>query len=138
MPVDASRCWFIAFNAVAILLAAYLLLRLFNFSLTSVAAPALLLAMFCTEIGDQHAGVHQHQRLPAAGRGAVLPVAAVGQAPATWWAGVAIGLTLVVKPILAPLLLLPLLNRQWRVFVTAFGVPLVLNAVALAAGRRTR
>ena len=28
---------------------AYLLLRMFNFTLTSVAAPALLLAMFCTE-----------------------------------------------------------------------------------------
>ena len=26
----------------------------------------------------------------------------------------AIGLSLVVKPVLAPLLLLPLLNRQWR------------------------
>ena len=47
-----------------------------------------------------------------------------------WWAGAAIGLTLVVKPVLAPLLLLPLLNRQWRALVTAVGVPLVFNAVA--------
>ena len=31
----------------------------------------------------------------------------------------AIGLSLVVKPLLAPLLLLPLLNRQWRALVTA-------------------
>ena len=49
LPVDASRYWFIIFNTIAILLAAYLLLRLFKFTLTSVAAPALLLAMFCTE-----------------------------------------------------------------------------------------
>ena len=47
-----------------------------------------------------------------------------------WWAGVAIGLTLVVKPVLAVLLLLPLLNRQWRALVTAFVVPLVFNAAA--------
>ena len=45
-------------------------------------------------------------------------------------AGAAIGLTLVVKPLLAVLLLLPLLNRQWRALITAFGVPLVFNAVA--------
>ncbi len=45
-----------------------------------------------------------------------------------WWAGVAIGLTLVVKPLLVPLLLLPLLNRQWRALVTAFVVPVVFNA----------
>lgn len=49
LPVDASRYWFISFNTVAILLAAYFLLRLFKFGLASVAAPALLLAMFCTE-----------------------------------------------------------------------------------------
>ncbi len=42
----------------------------------------------------------------------------------------AIGLTLTVKPVLAVLLLLPLLNRQWRALVTAFAVPLVFNAVA--------
>ena len=42
----------------------------------------------------------------------------------------AIGLTLVIKPSLAPLLLLPLLNRQWRALVPAIGVPLLFNAVA--------
>jgi arabinofuranan 3-O-arabinosyltransferase len=46
-----------------------------------------------------------------------------------WLAGVAVGLTLVIKPSLAPLLLLPLLNRQWRALVTAFLVPLLFNAV---------
>ncbi len=46
-----------------------------------------------------------------------------GKVRRQWWAGVAIGLSLVVKPLLAPLLLLPLLNRQWRALVTAFAVP---------------
>ncbi|MGV0803351.1 glycosyltransferase family 87 protein, partial [Mycolicibacterium elephantis] len=49
LPVEASRYWFIFFNTLAIVLAAYFLLRLFKFTLASVAAPALLLAMFCTE-----------------------------------------------------------------------------------------
>ena len=49
LPVDASRYWFIFFNTVAMVLAAYLLIRLFKFTITSVAFPALLAAMFCTE-----------------------------------------------------------------------------------------
>jgi arabinofuranan 3-O-arabinosyltransferase len=53
-----------------------------------------------------------------------------GKVSHQWWAGAAIGLTLVLKPLLAVLLLLPLLNRQWRALVTAFAVPLVFNAVA--------
>ena len=48
-----------------------------------------------------------------------------------WWAGMAIGLSLVVKPLLAPLLLLPLLNRQWRSLVTAVAVPVVFNLAAV-------
>ncbi len=31
LPVDASRYWFITFNTIAIILAAYLLIRLFGF-----------------------------------------------------------------------------------------------------------
>jgi arabinofuranan 3-O-arabinosyltransferase len=43
---------------------------------------------------------------------------------------VAIGLSLVVKPLLGPLLLLPLLNRQWRAVAAAIVVPLLFNAAA--------
>ena len=32
LPVDASRYWFITINAIAIIVAAYLLLRLFNYT----------------------------------------------------------------------------------------------------------
>ena len=56
-----------------------------------------------------------------------------------WWAGVA------DRPVAggqtragALLLLIPLLNRQWRALVTAFAVPLVFNAAGVAAGRPTR
>jgi arabinofuranan 3-O-arabinosyltransferase len=41
------------------------------------------------------------------------------------------GLTIAVKPTLAPMLLIPLLRRQWKVFITAVGVPIVLTAAAL-------
>ncbi len=49
LPVDASRYWFITFNTIAIILAAYFLIRLFGFKFDSVALPALLAAMFISE-----------------------------------------------------------------------------------------
>lgn len=39
LPFAPSRYLFISINTVAILIAAYLLLRMFNFTLSSVAAP---------------------------------------------------------------------------------------------------
>jgi arabinofuranan 3-O-arabinosyltransferase len=131
LPVDASRYWFIFINTVAILLAAYFLLRLFNFTLSSVAAPALLGAMFCTETVTNTLVFTNIN-------GCILLLEVLffrwlldGKVSHQWWAGVAIGLTLVVKPLLAPLLLLPLLNRQWRALVTAIAVPLVFNLAAI-------
>ncbi len=109
---------------------ATLLLRLFNFALSSVAAPALLLAMFCTETVTNTLVFTNIN-------GCILLLEVLffrwlldRKINHEWWAGVAIGLSLVVKPLLAPLLLLPLLNRQWRALVTAFLVPLVFNAAA--------
>jgi arabinofuranan 3-O-arabinosyltransferase len=130
LPPDASRYWFIFFNTIAIVLAAYFLLRLFKFGLASVAAPALLLAMFCTETVTNTLVFTNIN-------GCILLLEVLffrwvldGRLSREWWAGIAIGLTLVVKPLLAPLLLLPLLNRQWRVVVAAIVVPLVFNAAA--------
>jgi arabinofuranan 3-O-arabinosyltransferase len=129
LPVDASRYWFITFNTIAIVVAAYFLLGLFKFSLASVAAPALLLAMFCTE-SVTNTLVFTNIN------GCILLCEVLffrwlldGKVNHQWLAGVAVGLTLVIKPSLAPLLLLPLLNRQWRALVTAFFVPLLFNAV---------
>ena len=130
MPVFASHNWFVAVNTVAMIVAACLLVRLFGFSLTSVALPALLLAMFCTEsvtntivFTNINGGVLLAEVL-------FFRWLLTEKVSDQWWAGAAIGLSLVVKPVLAVLLLLPLLNRQWRVLVTAFAVPLVFNAVA--------
>ena len=130
LPVDASRYWFITFNTIAIILAAYLLIRLFGFKFDSVALPALLAAMFISEsvvntlvFGNIN--------------GCILLLEVLffrwlldGNRSHEWLAGTAIGLTLVVKPLLAPLLLLPLLNRQWRALIPAFLVPVAFNLAA--------
>lgn len=131
LPETVSRYAFILANVAAIVIAAYLLLRLFDYTLTSVAAPALLLAMFCTE-SVTNTLVFTNIN------GCVLLLEVLffrwlldGKSVHQWWAGVAVGLSLVVKPVLGPLLLLPLLNRQWRTLVTAIGVPLAFNLAAL-------
>jgi arabinofuranan 3-O-arabinosyltransferase len=64
---------------------------------------------------------------------AALPLLHRWSADGRWVrAGALLGLTLAVKPILAPLLLLPLLARRWRSLLLAAGVPVVLSAVAVA------
>jgi arabinofuranan 3-O-arabinosyltransferase len=131
LPVDASRYWFITFNTIAIVLAAYLLVRLFGYGFKSVALPAVLAAMFISEsvINTLVFGNIN---------GCILLLEVLffrwlldGDRKHEWWAGVAIGLTLVVKPLLLPLVLLPLLNRQWRTLVTAFAMPVLFNLVAI-------
>lgn len=131
LPFAPSRYLFILINLVAILIAAYLLLRMFKYTLTSVAAPALLLAMFATETVTNTLVFTNIN-------GCILLLEVLflrwlldGRVGRQWWAGVAIGVTLALKPLLGPLLLLPLLNRQWRALVTATAVPLAINLAAL-------
>lgn len=126
--VRVAQFWFVAFNSVAVIIAACILVRLFKFSLTSVALPAPAAGHVLHRIGHQHTGVHQHQRLPAAGqccsstgccRESGPPVVSQRRDQ----------LTLVVKPLLLPLRAAgtePAVARM----VTAFAVPLVFNAVA--------
>ena len=130
LPEFASRFWFVGINSAAIVLAACVLVRLFKFSLTSVALPALLLAMFCTESVTNTLVFTNINGCLLLAEALFFWFLLRGGTRNELLAGAAIGLTLVVKPSLAPLLLLPLLNRQWRALITAFGVPLVFNAVA--------
>jgi arabinofuranan 3-O-arabinosyltransferase len=130
LPFAESRYLFVAINSAAIVLAAYLLLKMFKFSLSSVAAPALLLAMFCTESVTNTLVFTNINGVILLCEVLFLQWLLDGRTSRQWWAGIAIGLTLVVKPALGPLLLLPLLNRQWRAIVPAFLVPAVFNLAA--------
>jgi len=131
LTLSPSRYLFIGINTVAILVAAYLLLRMFDYTLTSVAAPALLLAMFCTESVTSTLVFTNINGCVLLAEMLFLRWLLDGRASRQWWAGVVIGLTLTLKPVLGPLLLLPFLNRQWRAWVTAIVVPVVINLVAL-------
>jgi arabinofuranan 3-O-arabinosyltransferase len=126
----AARNWFILINTLAIILAACLLVRLFRFPLTSVALPAVLLAMFCTESVTNTLVFTNINGCILLAEVLFLRWMLDGRVNRQWLAGIAIGLSLVVKPLLGVLLLLPLLNRQWRTLVAALAVPLAFNIVA--------
>lgn len=131
LPEQLSRFAFIGINSLAIVLAAYLLLRIFGYTLASVAAPALLAAMFLTESVSSTLVFTNINGVILLAEVAFLGWLLDGRTSRQWWAGAAIGLTLVVKPLLLPLLLLPLLGRQWRTLLVAVAVPAAFNLAAL-------
>ncbi|WP_328825369.1 glycosyltransferase family 87 protein [Tomitella gaofuii] len=122
-----SRWLFIAANTVAIIIAGYLLLRLFDYGIRSVAAPVLLFAMFFTETVSNTLIFSNVNGIVLLCEVLFLTLMVRGH---HLWAGVPMGLTIAIKPVLAPILLLPLLKKQWRPFVAALGIPLILNAAA--------
>ncbi|MBF6577240.1 DUF2029 domain-containing protein [Nocardia farcinica] len=124
---EKSRWCFILLNAAAIILAWYLLLRLFKFTVNSVAAPALLLAMFMSETVIN--------TLVFTNVNGCILLAEMGflhllLRRRDLWAGAILGLSITVKPTLAPLLLIAAARKQWNVFLTGLGVPLVLTAIS--------
>lgn len=124
---ERSRWLFIIANAVAILIALYLLLRMFGLRLDSPVAPLLVLGAFSSETVTNTLVFTNINGLVLLGEIAFLALLLKRR---DLWAGAALGLTFAVKPILAPLLLLPLVRGQWKVFVTAAAVPLALTAIA--------
>ena len=124
---ERARWIFIGISVVALVVSAYLLIRMFGFDGRSVAFPVVLFFFFCTETVAHTLIFTNFNSFVLLGEIAFLMLMLKRR---DWWAGVPIGITLAVKPVLAPLLLLPLLNRQWRVFAGAVGIPLVLTALA--------
>ena len=124
---ETSRWLFIAVSVVVLVACGYLLTRLFGYSANSWVLPTVLFFFFSTETVAHTLVFTNFNAFVLLG---MLLFMLGLRSRHEWWAGVAIGLTLAVKPILAPLLLLPLLNRQWRALVPAIGVPVVLNIVA--------
>ncbi len=125
---EKSKWCFVGVNAVAMLIAWYLLLALFKFSIKSYAAPLTLLLMFASEtvINTLAFGNVNGCILLAEVVFIILLLAR-----RELWAGAVMGLAITVKPTIAPMLLIPLMRRQWKVFLPALGVPIALTAIAL-------
>ncbi|MEU7222117.1 glycosyltransferase family 87 protein [Nocardia iowensis] len=127
LDYEKARWLFILLNAVAIIAAWYLLLRLFRFTVSSVVAPVLLFAMFMSETVINTLVFTNVNGCILLAELIFLHLLLKRR---DLWAGAALGLSIAVKPTLAPLLLIALVRGQWKVFITALGVPLVLTAIA--------
>lgn len=126
--MEAARPWFILLNAAAIIAALAWLTRLAGFRVSHPLFPVSLALAFATEAVTN--------TLVFANINGVLLLAltafiALMLARRDVAAGVVLGLAIVVKPMFAPLLVLPLMQLRWRVIAAGVAVPVVLNAVAL-------
>lgn len=124
-----SRWLFILGNTAAILVALWLLMRLFDLDVRSYVAPAIVLAAFLTESVTN--------TLVFTNVNGVIFLCQVLflyllHRRRLWWSGVAMGVSLAIKPMLAPLLFLPLVRRQWQPFVASIAIPAVTMAVGWA------
>jgi arabinofuranan 3-O-arabinosyltransferase len=124
---EKSRWFFILLNAAAIILAWYLLLKLFKFTLSSVAAPVLLFAMFISETVTNTLVFTNVNGCVLLAEVAFIMLL-LGRRDL--WAGAILGLSIAIKPTLAPLILIAAARGQWKVFYTAIGVPVALTAIA--------
>lgn len=124
---ERSRWIFIAVSVIVLIICAYLLVRLFELQNTQWALPAVLFFFFSTETVTNTLVFTNFNSFVLLG---LIGFLVLLRSNRDLWAGVLIGLTLAVKPVLAPVLLLPLLQQRWKVFITALGIPVVLNILA--------
>lgn len=138
-PFDTSRTLFIVCNAAAIIAGLALLTRLVGYRLTGPVWPASIALAFATEsvtntlaftningllflalCGTLWALIHSH--------------GSSGPFPRWSWAGgLILGLAILIKPQFAPLVALWAVKRDWRACVSALGVPIAINAAAMAS-----
>ncbi|AKK08945.1 glycosyltransferase family 87 protein [Corynebacterium testudinoris] len=124
---DSARLGFIIVNALAIVAAMALLTRLFGFSLRSLVWPTSIALAFLTESVRNTLIFSNINGILLLALVAFLWLLLHGH---SWWAGIVIGLAILVKPQFAPLLFLPAVKLDWKTVVGGITVPVAFNIVA--------
>lgn len=125
--IDAARTAFIVVNAAAVIAALALLTRMFGYSLRSLVWPAAIAAAFLTEAVRNtliFSNINGILLLALAG---FLSLLLSGKG---WWAGLVIGVAILIKPQFAPLLFLPAVKLDWRTVLGGVAVPVAFNLAA--------
>lgn len=125
--MSLARPLFIALNAACIVAALAWLTRLFGRSLAGPTFPVAIALAFCTEAVTN--------TLVFSNINGVLLLALVAfiallTSRRDIAAGIVLGLAIVVKPMFAPLVVLPLMQLRWRPVAGAVAVPILLNLAA--------
>ncbi|MFB7718267.1 MULTISPECIES: glycosyltransferase family 87 protein [unclassified Nocardia] len=128
-PIDeqVARQIFVVVNAAAIVAAICVLVRMFGYRLDTGIAPIALTFAFLSEATINTLTFGNVN-------GIILLLEAVFLrallARRNIRAGLVMGLTITVKPTLAPLLLITIARRQWSTIVTAVITPVAITAIA--------
>ncbi|MDO5099168.1 MAG: glycosyltransferase family 87 protein [Corynebacterium sp.] len=122
-----ARIGFIVINALFIIGGLAILTRLFGHALNSVVFPAVIVIAFCTEAVIN--------TLVFANINGILLCALCGFIWAIlrdkkWLAGIILGIMILIKPVFAPLLLIPFVKFYWQTFSAAIGIPIIVNVLA--------
>jgi arabinofuranan 3-O-arabinosyltransferase len=131
----SAHALFLIADAAMIVIAGLMCLRIFGVPLRSPAAPLLILALSVFAPVDTTLHLGNVNGFILAGGIGFLLAATRGHWRLGGWL---LGSTLALKPILAPVLLLPLLYRQWGALVRAVAVPAALLCSALLLAPQTR
>lgn len=125
---QTARYIFVGLSTIALLTALYVMIRMFGYGLGSMVAPVVLFFAVTTEAVTSTLVYTNFNCF-------VLLAEVVGMAlllkRKDLWAGVPLGLSFAVKPLLAVMLLLLVLNRQWKALITAVGIPVVLMGAGM-------
>lgn len=124
---EAARPCFVVLNAVCIIAALAWLTRLSGRRTTDAVFPVALALAFATEAVTNTLVFTNINGILLLALTTFLALFVHGRDVA---AGAVLGVAIVVKPMFAPLLLLPLLKLRWGAFVAGVAVPVVLNLVA--------
>ena len=125
--VESARPFFIAFNAICIIFAIAWLTRLSGFRLSHPVLPIALTLAFLTEAVTNTLVFSNINGVLLLALTAFIASFLKGHDAV---AGVVLGLAVVVKPMFAPLLILPLMKLRWKATATGIAIPILLNAIA--------
>ena len=125
--INLARPLFIAVNAACIIAALAWLTTLAGRPLSGPTFPVAVALAFCTEAVTNTLVFSNINGILLL---ALVAFIALLVARRDIAAGVVLGLAILVKPMFAPLLVLPLLQMRWRPALGAIGVPVVMNLIA--------
>jgi arabinofuranan 3-O-arabinosyltransferase len=135
VSLAAAKGIVLILNLASILVAAALCLRIFGLKWNGVAGAITLFGLSLCWPVFSTLHTENVNGLLLLGESAFLLAAARGR----WTIGGAfLGLTLAIKPILAPLLLILVVYRRWHSLLTAIAIPSVLSGIVLLAAPATR
>lgn len=128
--MDVVRPLFILLNAACIIAALAWLTRLSGFKLTHPVFPGAIAAAFLTEAVTNTLAFSNINGVLLLGLVAFLALLLRGGAAGSIGAGVILGLCILVKPMFAPLVVLPIMRLDWKAAVAAVAVPVAANVIA--------